>query len=330
LTQAAESGVEARRVVLDIPPRLQWNANFGYCGEASLISAGLYFGQYVSQYDARALASPGVDQSWKRSQLLLGINDQTAAAAMRLKAVPWEAGASAGSQAFLVWVKDHVTRGHPVVIAVFENQRLHYGLKTPNAGDCAYDHIVPVFAVGSAMSPTRGFHDEDTLSFNDLGGWTPNGQPSHVFTYDFRTFQRTRQSANAKDGPPYSISSEPGNAYGLAIIGVADGDGDTLPVRVATSAHCESPSIKSGSTLRPRASTVTLRVRVSGLAPGRTYRVYRYDSFDKVPSRRFNAHEADASRVWTFNGGEAASHVIVETIRSDQMAIYRAVAADAP
>src|SRR5262249_61085678 len=25
----------------DIPPRLQWNATFGYCGETSFISAGL-------------------------------------------------------------------------------------------------------------------------------------------------------------------------------------------------------------------------------------------------------------------------------------------------
>jgi hypothetical protein len=38
----------------DIPPRLQWNHNAGYCGEVSLISAGLYYGQYISQYDARS------------------------------------------------------------------------------------------------------------------------------------------------------------------------------------------------------------------------------------------------------------------------------------
>ena len=35
---------------LDMPPRLQWNTNYGYCGEVSLISAGLFFGQYCSQY----------------------------------------------------------------------------------------------------------------------------------------------------------------------------------------------------------------------------------------------------------------------------------------
>ncbi|MCX7218504.1 MAG: hypothetical protein NTY70_06060, partial [Burkholderiales bacterium] len=30
---------------LAIPPRHQWNVNYGYCGEVSFISAGLYYGQ---------------------------------------------------------------------------------------------------------------------------------------------------------------------------------------------------------------------------------------------------------------------------------------------
>ena len=47
---------------LPIPPRRQWEGNGGYCGETVMISAGLYYGQYVSQYDARAFASDG-DQS---------------------------------------------------------------------------------------------------------------------------------------------------------------------------------------------------------------------------------------------------------------------------
>ena len=70
----------------DIPPRLQWNHNSGYCGEVSLISAGLYYGQYISQYDTRAIATQGAPQN--KDQLLLGINDQYAATQMRLKFHP--------------------------------------------------------------------------------------------------------------------------------------------------------------------------------------------------------------------------------------------------
>ena len=43
-----------------IPPRYQWEHNGGYCGETSMISAGLYYGQYLSQYDVRTIASPGM------------------------------------------------------------------------------------------------------------------------------------------------------------------------------------------------------------------------------------------------------------------------------
>ncbi|MBV8491774.1 MAG: hypothetical protein JO199_14705, partial [Candidatus Eremiobacteraeota bacterium] len=40
-----------------IPVRWQWMNNAGYCGETALIAAGLYYGQYTSQYVARQLAS---------------------------------------------------------------------------------------------------------------------------------------------------------------------------------------------------------------------------------------------------------------------------------
>ncbi|MBK8816213.1 MAG: hypothetical protein IPN42_12290 [Methylococcaceae bacterium] len=71
----------------DIRPRLQWNHNGGYCGEVSMISAGLYFGQYLSQFDVRSIASGGAPQNaYDRaekeytSQLLLGTKNAVAAA----------------------------------------------------------------------------------------------------------------------------------------------------------------------------------------------------------------------------------------------------------
>ena len=106
----------------DIPPRLQWEGNWGYCGEVSFISAGLYYGQYVSQYDARALASPGVKQKKAKSQLLIGVNDQKAAKAMHLNASEWDTASETSSASFLVWVKRNVSAGYPVVIGVFNNE----------------------------------------------------------------------------------------------------------------------------------------------------------------------------------------------------------------
>lgn len=82
--------IGAHRRFNDIPPRLQWEANYGYCGEVSFINAGLYYGQYVSQYDARAIASKNRGQSLEESQLLIGVNDLHAAEQMHLKAEPWK------------------------------------------------------------------------------------------------------------------------------------------------------------------------------------------------------------------------------------------------
>ena len=75
---------------LGIAPRLQWNSNYGYCGETSFISAGMYFGQHTSQWTARNAASPDVPRAEKESSLLIGVNDMDAAEAMRLQSVEFD------------------------------------------------------------------------------------------------------------------------------------------------------------------------------------------------------------------------------------------------
>jgi hypothetical protein len=121
---------------LAIPPRQQWNNNYGYCGEVSFISAGLYFGQYVSQYTARAAATPGVSQDNVNSQLLISINDMTAATTMHLNAVEWSGQSnSATTSQFLTWVKSYVVSGYPVIIGIYVNRG-----DGSSAGFSEYDH----------------------------------------------------------------------------------------------------------------------------------------------------------------------------------------------
>lgn len=76
--------------------------------------AGAYYGQFCGQFTARALASPGVPQSDASAQLLLGENDASAAAAMRLEGAEWAGKRT--SEVFLLWVRGHVLLGHPVII----------------------------------------------------------------------------------------------------------------------------------------------------------------------------------------------------------------------
>lgn len=313
----------------DIPPRLQWMANHGYCGEVGLISAGLYYGQYASQYDARALASPGVPQNEARSQLLLGGNDQRAARAMHLNAVEWDTASERSTDDFLSWAKGNVVTGYPVVIGIYMNMYRFYGNTNPKAG-AIYDHIVPVTGVASSHPLSdKGYDASDTITFSDSGVWSAAHQRPYLFTYAFGAFQRDREQANAKNGPIYSLDDRAKN-FGVAVTGVVDNDHETLPVRVQTNVDYERPAMRQGETQRPASMPLVLTVTVSNLQPGQSYNLYRYDSFGAVPDGAFNANAKSASEHWQITIASGSTYTLTEHIRSSDVAAYRAVSATAP
>ena len=314
-----------------LPARIQWNANYGYCGETAFVSAGLHYGQYISQYDARAIASKNARQSLESSQLLLGVNDVAAAKAMHLNATAFNTAKQPTSRAFLTWVKSNVVAGSPVVIGVFANQSRFYGTANLNAGDTEYDHIVTVTGITSTRSLTgpTTYYADDVLTFNDGGLWTgTNGQPQNAFSYPFGTFATTRQRANAKTGAVYSLKS--GADYGIAITGIIDLNRDTVPVRLTTSVNAETPTMVDGSNTRPAAKPVTLTITVSSLKPGTTYNLYRYSSMANVPDSKFNANAAKAAQKWTITIPAGSTFTMTQTINSNEIAVYRAVPAGAP
>lgn len=315
----------------DVPPRFQWNANFGYCGEVSIVSAGLYYGQYVSQYVARATASPGVPQYRAKSQLLLGVNDAYAARAMHLDAVEWNTAAETSTDAFLAWVKQNVVRGRPVAIGVYTNEYLFYGRTNPKAGDPDYDHIVPVTNVGTTHAVNDpAYHADDVLVFSDNGIWGPPSNPPYVYRYSFGAFQKTRAQANAPSGTIYALANDAQN-YGIAITGVTDPAHETLPVRLSTNVNYERPAMRNGSDARPAPMPLILTVTVSNLKPGASYRLYRYDDVASVPDTQFNANAGNASGHWTIRAAAGRStFTMSQRIMSDQVAVYRAVPASAP
>ena len=314
-----------------LPSRIQWDANYGYCGEVSFISAGLNYGQYISQYDARAIASKNARQSLESSQLLLGVNDVATAKAMHLTAMAFNTAQQPTSTAFLSWVKSNVTAGYPVVIGVFMNQSRFYGTTNLNAGDTEYDHIVAVTSVTSThplTGPTT-YYADDVLTFNDNGEWTgTNGQPQNAFSYSFGSFAATRQRANAKTAAVYSLKN--GADYGIAITGIIDLSRETVPVRLTTSTNAETPAMVNGSNTRPAAKPVTLTITVSNLKPGTTYTLYRYNSMANVPDSNINANAAKAAQKWTITIPSGSTYTMTQTINSNETAVYRAVPAGAP
>jgi len=322
-----KSGMNVNVWKNNIPPRLQWNGNSGYCGEVCLISAGLYYGQYISQYDARAIATKNGDQS---IQLLLGKNDQYAAAAMHLNCVEWNTDAEQNTNDFLAWVKQNVVKGFPVAIGIYTNEYLFYGSTNPNAGDPDYDHIVSVYGVDSAHALSDPqYYTDDAIYFSDNGLWGSASNPPYNFRYICGPFQASRRQANAKLGGVYSIANNASN-YGLAITGVMDLNKDTLPVRVDTNVNYEKPAIKDGSNLRPASRPITLAITVSNLQSHTVYNLYHYNNLADVPNSNFNANAGKAKDHWTIQINSGNSYSLTQVINSSDMAIYRAVKATAP
>jgi hypothetical protein len=179
-----------------VVPFYQWENDNGYCGEVSMMQAGLNNGQWMSQFDARLVCGTGLSQSGPRSwclthrdvpdynaQLLIedpgtgvtGPNPYANAAAClansRLsgKTYPYSTGflspnlGTGGYQDYMSWIKSEVIAGHQVTIGVLSQ----YGT------DPQYDHEVSVLAIGTNY-PAAGpaYHADDVLYFDDHGGYT--------------------------------------------------------------------------------------------------------------------------------------------------------------
>jgi hypothetical protein len=304
---------------LDIQPRLQWEANNGYCGEVSFISAGLYFGQYCSQYEARSLASPGVPQSDPDSQLLLGVNAMKAAKAMKLEAREFDTVAQQTDSEFVNWVQKEVKQNRPVIIALLMNYYKFYGEK--QGGDEEYDHIVPVLG---AESGSNG-----KLSWSDNGLWAPNDKPPFLFSGGFSSLFKSRTQANSPSAPVYSINNDLAD-YGASVSGVMDTNKDTVRVRLATNVNYESPSMKEGGNSRPAPMPLELTATVEIPDQNVGYNLYLYKSFAAVPTSKFNANAKKASQTWKIAAKSGPKYTVKVNIQSDQVAVFRAVRTTAP
>jgi hypothetical protein len=298
-----------------LEPRLQWNANFGYCGETSFISAGMRFGQYASQWTARSLASPQVPQTQGSSQLLLGNNDLAAARRMRLNAVAFDTGNRDTPARFLAWVKNRFVRGDVVIIGVNNNVRI---LGEPIPGQIgSYDHIVPVLGIGESAP-------SDTITISDNG--LHNVGPTYPFryTYRFADFPLSRRAANMWGGPIYSLALG-SHHYGTAVTGIVDPNGETIPVSLTSSSDGEGLQNQSRLVSPPPASRIRLTAHVRIPDVTRSYTVYMYDTFSKVPTSDFAAQSAKAVAAWTIPAGSGKHWSVTVPALSSDTRVFRAV-----
>lgn len=315
--------------------RRQWEENLGYCGEVAAISALLYYGGYMSQYDMRTFSSR-TRGSQTNSEYLLGQNDAYCASQVKLAATQWNR-ASNNVQDFLVWVKSNIRAGYPVSIGVYMNQYLFYVSKISTAGDSDYDHIVPVLAITSKYNDGL-YHADDIITFSDNGESACIGATKqttcdddhqkrpYYYNYTFSSFVGTRATANSPTGHVYSLpsSTSVGN-YGIAHTGIVDTTSETLPIRITTNVNYEMPEISDGSNTRPVASTLILTVVISKLTPNIKYNLYKYSNAANVPTSKFNTNSKSADTVTVITGPTNGVYQLTATIQSSQQVFYRCV-----
>ncbi|KAJ3011687.1 UNVERIFIED_CONTAM: hypothetical protein HDU68_001574 [Siphonaria sp. JEL0065] len=295
----------ATSATLHVPTKHQWEANSGYCGELSMIQAGLLHGVYISQWDIRGNASPGVKQNdpTGKSQLLLGSNgdgrgkgknangqgnDVTAAMALGLTTVVWNASI-VDSEKYVMWIKKQVVSGNPVTMALYLND------PESAKNEDEYDHIVAVTGIAST-SPTNlhdftNFHKDDILTFDDHGVGldlfpdriqNTTGDPLK-FSFSFGDLIKKRGDAAAISRDLYSVPRVTGGKvwnYAVAVTGVADKNKDTYPIVVTTIMNHEpSKEMEDNNGFvgkRPAAVGITLTGTVYNLTPGVKYNLYTY------------------------------------------------------
>jgi len=227
-----------------VKPFYQWENNDGYCGEVSMMQAGLNNGQWMSQFSARLICGTGLSQSGPdgacaahqghvdyNAQLLMedpgtgvtGPNTYADAALClansRLSAATFnysqQSSGLAGYEQYMSWVKAQVIAGHQVAIAVLLN----------GGSDPQYDHEVAVIKIGTNHSPTdSAYYPDDVVYFDDHGVYTKRGHrftsnpaippgagsdspgcTPYVFGYTFASLAQTRAGANGKGARAYSI-----------------------------------------------------------------------------------------------------------------------------
>jgi hypothetical protein len=219
-----------------VAPFYQWESNNGYCGEVSLMSAGLAAGQWLSQYNARMVcggyfgpeangSGPSLLQAGRPSgrngnynaellienpaQGLSGPYDYDWAArcaansALSLIQYPATTGyrqpdnGLAGYRDFMSWIKSQIIAGHQVTLGVLLNTQA-------GGSDAQYDHIVNVVRIGTNHSPTdASYYSDDVLYFDDHGVYTLKVNAKGVWSFTTNPSIPPGAGSDTKGCTPY-------------------------------------------------------------------------------------------------------------------------------
>ncbi|CAF1446889.1 unnamed protein product [Adineta steineri] len=251
-----------KTVLLNIPPRLQWANDYGYCGETALQSIGLYYGAWISQKLIRDIN--------KGEYLLQPVTSNDHREPLRTLTLlhftynewDWINSPQPQFQNFCHWMKRSILRRHPVIFGIF--------LRFMSYKD--YDHIVP--AVGIQYQNEDQYDQHDKIIYHDL--FDVEQIEKNLNEDEFGSTRETIDAKkNANDGClPLNVD------YGIAITGIVDEDCVTLPVHLSVS-EWDEPNPTYHEDPKEMLGIVT----VNNLTIGCFYALLRYSSYKSVPTR---------------------------------------------
>ena len=311
---------------LNIPLRFQWNTNYGYCGEVCFISAGLMLGQYLSQYDVRQIShftypnackvenvnnisntTCKIQGSKKKSQLLLGVNDNKVADKLNFTYERWN-GREEYTLMFLDWIKKMFLENYIVIIGVYENYNFFNDWNSSNIGDPEYDHIVLVTKItdtelyindlGNYASYLMYIENPDNPLYDQKAYYnTPSYKKiNYIYSIPYPSGILNREYTNKNKYLKYTIplyqKNRVGN-YGIAIKRMSNTfiNKTLLPINISVDKNYEFPSTIDNSydkpyniysNIRPTSINLILTITVSSLIIGNTYCIYKFNDINSV------------------------------------------------
>lgn len=274
---------------LNIPARLQWDNDGGYCGETSIQMIGLYYGNYISQNSCRMIAG---------GEVLIGNdNGEVALDKMAFNYEAWDYTKAAPQyQNYLVWLKKQLYRSHPVIITVFVDGETNTD----------YDHIIP--AIGFSAIDTNSFNNMDQLDFHSC--YDPA-----FFTRTFQSIWDTRSMAGNGATNTYCIPRDVD--YAVAVTGIKDIDHVTKPVQLTIN-RWDEPNVSIGES----PATITATIKIDSLIIGESYALLRYNTFSSVPSSHFSEAGTSSTQYFT---ATATQQIFTASFASNSCAFYRCV-----
>lgn len=280
----------SKDVRLDIPPRIQWNNNGGYCGASSIQQVALYYGTYVSQDICRQVIG--------NEEILLGVNEHNVLEALSLEYIRWQSiQFFPQNKRFIKWMKYHLNNNNPVLLGVYMR----------NGDNSWYDHIVP--SVGYiSFNNYNQFNENDIIIFNSC--WD-----DIIYSYNVNNFINNRNESKKDNAPIFSI---PKNInFGCAILGIADKNKETVPVKISLENNYE-PNISKGE----QAIVINGNIEISSLEKGKEYLLIEYLDPKKIPNHNFRSSKYDNSIEF-----KAQSNLksIPVSIMSDSFISYRCI-----